>query len=45
MHVGILFTMNIFFHASTYFLVLLGLPWHRIIDYVLERSRTPVFSG
>jgi len=34
MHFGIVLTMNIFFHASTYFLILLGLPWHRIIDYV-----------
>ena len=45
MHIGIFLTMNIFFHASTYLLLLLGLPWHRIIDAVLERSRTPVFSG
>lgn len=34
MHVGIVFTMNIFFHASTYFFILLGLPWHRIIDRI-----------
>jgi uncharacterized membrane protein len=32
MHIGIFFTMNIMFHASTYLLVLLGLPWHRLID-------------
>ncbi len=44
MHIGIVLTMNIFFHASTYFLILLGLPWHRIIDYVLERFQTPVLS-
>ena len=45
MHFGIFLTMNIFFHASTYLLVLLALPWHRIIDSMLERSRTLAFSG
>jgi len=32
MHFGILLTMNIFFEASTYLLILLGLPWNRILD-------------
>jgi len=45
MHIGIFLTMNIFFHASTYLLLLLGLPWHHIIDYVLDRVRTPVPSA
>lgn len=36
MHIGIVFTMNIFFHASTYLLLLLGIPWNRVIDRVLE---------
>lgn len=34
MHIGIVLTMNIFFHASTYFLILLALPWHEVIDRV-----------
>ena len=38
MHIGIFFTMNIFFHASTYLLLLLALPWNRIIDYVLAAA-------
>ena len=33
MHIGIVFTMNIFFEASTYMLILLGLPWGRIFDW------------
>ena len=45
MHFGIFLTMNIFFHAATYLLILLGLPWHRLIDAVVERFRTPVLSG
>jgi hypothetical protein len=32
MHFGILLTMNIFFDASTYLLILLGLPWNRVLD-------------
>jgi hypothetical protein len=35
MHIGIYFSMNIFFAASTYFLILLGLPWNRVIDALL----------
>lgn len=37
MHIGIVLSMNIFFHASTYFLILLAIPWNRVIDYFLER--------
>lgn len=37
MHIGIVYTMNIFFHASTYFLILLALPWNSIIDTALGR--------
>jgi hypothetical protein len=33
MHIGIALTMNIFFDASTYFLLLLGLPWGRLFDW------------
>jgi hypothetical protein len=43
MHFGIAITMNIFFEASTYFLILLGLPWGRIFDWV--RARLPVSSS
>jgi hypothetical protein len=39
MHIGIAVTMNIFFEASTYFLILLGLPWGRIFDWVRTRLR------
>ncbi|MCS4200966.1 hypothetical protein [Salinibacter ruber] len=45
MHIGILLIMNIFFHASTYFLLILGPPWHHVIDYMLDRVRTPVPSA
>ena len=37
MHLGILVTMNIFFAASTYLLLLLGLPWDRLIDRGLAK--------
>ncbi len=36
MHIGIYFSMNIFFAASTYLLILLGLPWNRVIDALLS---------
>jgi hypothetical protein len=48
MHVGIVFTMNIFFEASTYMLLLLGLPWGRLVDGIfaqvpsLERIRAAI---
>lgn len=35
MHIGIYVAMNIFFAASTYFLILLGLPWNRVFDRLL----------
>lgn len=35
MHLGIYVTMNIFFAASTYFLILLSLPWNRVFDALL----------
>jgi hypothetical protein len=35
MHLGIYVSMNIFFAASTYFLILLGLPWNRVFDALL----------
>lgn len=41
MHIGIAFSMNIFFHASTYFLILLAVPWNRVIDSVLKRVQPP----
>ena len=37
MHIGIAISMNIFFDASTYFLILLGLPWPVLIDCVLRQ--------
>ena len=37
MHIGIAITMNIFFDASTYFLILLGFPWPMLIDCVLRQ--------
>jgi len=37
MHIGIVFTMNIFFEASTYMLILLGLPWGGIFDWGYAR--------
>lgn len=46
MHVGIIVTMNIYFLASMYLLVLVCLPWHRTIDWTrhwgksIGRSRT-----
>ncbi|CAM3314819.1 hypothetical protein GGP80_000837 [Salinibacter ruber] len=45
MHFGILFSMNIFFQASTILLILLGLPWHRLIDYGLDRAPATVASS
>ncbi|PEN12358.1 hypothetical protein CRI94_14940 [Longibacter salinarum] len=33
MHIGIVVSMNIFFEASTYFLLLLGLPWHDLLNF------------
>jgi hypothetical protein len=36
MHLGIYVSMNIFFAASTYFLILLGLPWNRVFDALLD---------
>ncbi len=45
MHIGILLTMNIFFAASTYLLILLGLPWPWLLNRLIERmggsSRVP----
>jgi hypothetical protein len=38
MHIGIAITMNIFFAASTYLLVLIGVPWFRVIDRLRERT-------
>ena len=44
MHFGILVTMNIFFAASTYLLILLALPWpwllNRLFDQMKEASRS-----
>jgi hypothetical protein len=40
MHFGIVLTMNIFFEASTYFLILLGLPWGFFFDWI--RSQLPL---
>jgi hypothetical protein len=37
MHFGIAVSMNIFFAASTYFLILLGLPWGRIFEWTYDR--------
>ena len=41
MHFGIVLTMNIFFEASTYFLILLALPWGRIIDWLYAKMPLP----
>lgn len=41
MHFGIVFSMNIFFQASTYFLILLAVPWNRVIDSILKRVQNP----
>lgn len=41
MHIGIVLSMNIFFEASTYFLILLAIPWNRVIDSVLNRVESP----
>lgn len=43
MHIGIVYSMNIFFAASTYFLILLAIPWNRVIDSILGRVQTPSF--
>lgn len=37
MHIGIVLTMDIFFQASTYLLLLLGIPWNHVINYVLQQ--------
>ena len=37
MHFGIVLTMNIFFEASTYLLLLLGVPWGRVFDWLFDR--------
>lgn len=37
MHLGIAVAMNIFFDASTYFLILLGLPWAAGLDWLLQK--------
>ena len=45
MHLGIYVSMNIFFAASTYFLILLGLPWNRVFDrFLTTESRDEVAS-
>jgi hypothetical protein len=45
MHLGIYVSMNIFFAASTYFLILLGLPWNRVFDrFLTTESRDEVVS-
>ena len=35
MHFGILITMNIFFHNYIFILVVIGYPWHKLIDKLL----------
>lgn len=37
MHLGVLVSLNIFFDAATYLLLLLGLPWGRAFDAALTR--------
>lgn len=44
MHFGIAVSMNIFFAASTYFLILLGLPWGRIFDWTRDQISSAVAS-
>lgn len=44
MHFGILITMNIFFGASTYLLILLGLPWPAIINTTYGWTAAGSFS-
>ena len=41
MHIGILITMNIFFAASTYLLILLALPWPWLLNRLIERMGWP----
>ncbi len=43
MHLGIYASTSIFFEASTYFLLLLGLPWNRLFDVVLEYDYSRLF--
>jgi len=43
MHFGIVVSMNIFFEASTYFLILIGLPWNVMLD--AGRRRVQGFLG
>ncbi len=38
MHFGIEWTMNISFASYVYILILAGFPWHRLIDYILNKT-------
>jgi len=40
MHVGIEISMDIFFPSATYLLILLMVPWHRLIDWAIEQGHT-----
>jgi len=44
MHIGTKISMNIFFPATTYLLILLAIPWHRVIDWGLNRVSAPAAS-
>lgn len=41
MHLGILATMNIFFDAFTFQLLVMGAPWAMVLDRMLDRSASP----
>lgn len=43
MHIGILFTMNILFDQFILFLVIMALPWFKIIDKYLINIHIPAF--
>lgn len=45
MHIGTEISMNIFFPATTYLLIILALPWHRAIDWLLNTISSPSVSS
>ena len=37
MHIGIVFTLNIYFGDYVYLLLLIGFPWDKLIDYLIAK--------